>query len=141
MSGSVAGLGSITPAAGFVTPLPALFIGCIAAALCYYAVSILKSRLKYDDTLDVFGIHGIAGTWGVLATGLFASVGAKGLFYGNPGQFGIQVVAVLATIVFCGVLTFVILKLVDALVGLRVAHEQEVEGLDISQHEERGYNL
>lgn len=141
MSGSVAGLGSITPAAGFVTPLPAILIGAIAAALCYYAVGILKARFGYDDTLDVFGIHGIAGTWGTLATGLFASVGAKGLFYGNTGQLGIQVIGVLATIIFCAVLTFVILKIVDALVGLRVTHEQEVEGLDLSQHEERGYNL
>lgn len=141
MSGSVAGLGSITPAAGFVTPLPAIFIGVIAAALCYYAVGFLKARFAYDDTLDVFGIHGIAGSWGTLATGLFASVGAKGLFYGNPGQLGIQAIGVAAAIVFCVVLTFVILKLVDATVGLRVTNEQEVEGLDLSQHEERGYNL
>ncbi|MBI5886611.1 MAG: ammonium transporter [Deltaproteobacteria bacterium] len=141
MSGSVAGLGSITPAAGFVTPLPAIVIGVVAAALCYFAVSFLKARFAYDDTLDVFGIHGIAGTWGTLATGLFASVGAKGLFYGNPGQLGIQAIGAGATIVFCAVLTFVILKIVDALVGLRVTNEQEVEGLDLSQHEERGYNL
>ena len=139
MSGSVAGLGSITPAAGFVTPSAAIAIGVIAGLLCYFAVSVIKARLGYDDTLDVFGIHGVAGTWGTLATGIFASVGAKGLLYGNPRQFVVQLIGAAGTVVLAAIGTFVILKIVDALVGLRVSVEQEVEGLDLSQHGESGY--
>lgn len=141
MSGAVAGLGSITPAAGFVTPASAIIIGLVGGVLCYIAVTILKPRFKYDDTLDVFGIHGIAGTWGTLATGLFASIGATGLFYGNPAQLGRQFIGVLATIVLAAVGTYVILKVVDVVMGIRVTKEQEIEGLDISQHEESGYSM
>ncbi len=141
VSGAVAGLGTITPASGFVGPGSSIIIGILAGALCYWAVGILKPRLGYDDSLDVFGIHGVGGMLGSLSVGLFASVGAQGLFFGNPAQFFKQLVAVVATIVFVGLLTLVILKVVDALVGLRVTEDEEVEGLDLSQHGESGYSL
>lgn len=144
-SGSVAGLVAITPAAGFVGPMPALIIGAVAGVLCYFAVSI-KFRLGYDDSLDVVGVHGAGGTWGALATGLFASTavnsaGADGLFYGNAGQFGIQAVSVLATIAYSFVVSLILLKVVDATMGLRASEEEEVMGLDLSQHGERAYSL
>ncbi|MFQ5829351.1 MAG: ammonium transporter [Candidatus Methylomirabilia bacterium] len=144
-SGGVAGLVAITPAAGFVGPLASLVIGVVAGSLCYYACN-LKTRLGYDDSLDVVGIHGVGGTWGALATGLFASTainegGANGLFYGNPGQLGKQFVGVLATWVLAFVVTFVILKVLDAVMGLRVSDEDEMAGLDLSQHSETAYAL
>src|SRR3989475_8707511 len=144
-SGAVAGLVAITPAAGFVTPLAAILIGGVAGIVCFYAV-VMKSRFGYDDALDVVGVHGVGGTWGALATGLFASKainegGADGLFFGNPGQLWTQLVAVVATIVLAVVLTWVILKVVDAIVGLRVSDEDEVAGLDLSQHSETAYAL
>ena len=144
-SGAVAGLVAITPASGFVGPMASLVIGALAGVFCYSACN-LKSRLGYDDSLDVVGVHGVGGTWGALATGLFASrtineAGADGLFYGNPGQLWAQVVAVLATYVLAAVMTAVILKVVDALVGLRVSEEDEVAGLDLSQHSETAYSL
>ena len=144
-SGSVAGLVAITPAAGFVGPMPALIIGAVAGVLCYFAVTV-KFRLGYDDSLDVVGVHGAGGTWGALATGLFASTavnsaGADGLFYGNAGQFGIQAVSVLATIAYSFVVSFILLKVVDATMGLRASEEEEVMGLDLSQHGERAYSL
>ena len=143
-SGAVAGLVAITPASGFVGPLPSIVIGVGAGIFCYWAV-LWKSKLGYDDSLDVVGIHGIGGTWGALATGLFASkavnsAGADGLFYGNPGQLGIQAVAVLVSWVFAFVGTYVILKVVDWTMGLRVSNEEERIGLDITQHEERAYS-
>ena len=143
-SGAVAGLVAITPASGFVGPMPSIIIGLGAGALCYGAV-LLKSKFGYDDSLDVVGIHGIGGTWGALATGLFASkainsAGADGLFFGNPGQLGIQAVAVLTSWVFAFVGTLVILKVVDWTMGLRVSTEEERIGLDLSQHEERAYS-
>ena len=143
-SGAVAGLVAITPAAGFVGPLSAIVIGTLAGAICYGGV-LLKTKVRYDDSLDVVGIHGLGGTWGALATGLFASTaineaGADGLFFGNAGQLGIQIVSILATMVFAFVMTFVILKIVDKAVGLRVNEEEEQKGLDISLHDERGYN-
>ena len=137
-SGALAGMVAITPAAGFVTPMPALVIGLIAGAVCYGGV-LMKSRLGYDDSLDVVGIHGLGGTWGALATGLFASINAKGLFYGNPGQLWIQFVSVVATWVFCFAMSFILFKLVDALFGLRVSPESEQRGLDVSEHSEAGY--
>lgn len=145
VSGAVAGLVAITPAAGFVSPLSSIIIGIIAGVLCYSAVN-LKHRLGYDDSLDVIGIHGVGGTWGALATGLFASkalnaAGNDGLFFGNPPLLGIQAIAVLATYIFVFVLSFAILKLIDLTVGLRVDEEQEDAGLDQSQHGERGYML
>ena len=143
-SGAVAGLVAITPASGFVGPVASIVIGLGAGVLCYGAV-LWKSRLGYDDALDVVGIHGVGGIWGALATGLFASkainaAGADGLFYGNPAQLGIQAMAVLVSVVFAFVGTFVILKLVDGLMGLRVSEEEERMGLDLSQHEERSYS-
>ncbi len=141
VSGAVAGLVAITPGAGFVGPMSAIIMGGVAGVLCYFAVSWLKPKLGYDDSLDVFGIHGIGGIWGALATGLFASVGAKGAFFGNPAQLGIQAVGVVATIVLAVVATFIILMIVKAICGLRVSEPEEVEGLDLSQHGERGYSL
>ena len=143
-SGAVAGLVAITPASGYVGPMASIAIGIGAGAICYTAV-LVKSKLGYDDSLDAFGIHGIGGTWGALATGLFASkainsAGADGLFYGNPGQLGLQALAVLTSWVFVFVGTFVLLKLVDMTMGLRVSNEEERIGLDITQHEERAYS-
>ncbi len=142
-SGAVAGLVAITPASGFVGPISALIIGAVAGSLCYFACN-LKSKLGYDDSLDVVGVHGVGGTWGALATGLFASklvndAGADGLFFGNPGQLWIQIKAVAATYLLAIVGTWVVLKIVDALVGLRVTDEEEVAGLDLSQHSETAY--
>jgi ammonium transporter, Amt family len=144
-SGAVAGLVAITPASGFVGPVSSIIIGGLAGALCYMACN-LKSKLGYDDSLDVVGVHGVGGTFGALATGLFASkavndAGGDGLFFGNPGQLWTQIVAVLATYVLAIVGTWVILKVVDAIVGLRVSDEDEVAGLDLSQHSETAYAM
>jgi Amt family ammonium transporter len=144
-SGAVAGLVAITPASGFVTPGAALIIGAIGGVLCYKAVN-LKNKFGYDDSLDVVGVHGVGGTWGAIATGLFASkavnaAGADGLFYGNPSLLLKQVISVAAAWVLASVLTFVILKALDATMGLRVTKEEEVEGIDLSQHGESGYTF
>lgn len=143
-SGAVAGLVAITPASGFVGPMSSIVIGLGAGVFCYLAV-LWKSKFGYDDALDVVGIHGVGGIWGALATGLFASkainaAGADGLFYGNPAQFGIQAMAVLISVVFAFTGTFIILKLVDGVMGLRVSEEEERMGLDLSQHDERAYS-
>jgi len=142
-TGAVTGLVAITPAAGFVSPLSALLIGLVAGILCYAAVN-MKTRLGYDDSLDVVGVHGIGGTWGCLATGLFASTavnpgGANGLFFGNPEQLLIQLISVVATWVFAFGGTLVILYVLKAIMGLRVSSEEEVTGLDLSQHGEVAY--
>ena len=142
-SGAVAGLVAITPGAGFVGPISAIWIGIGGGMLCSMACS-LKPKLGYDDSLDVVGVHGVGGTWGALATGLFASkainaAGNDGLFFGNPGQLGIQFVAVLATLALAMVGTFIILTLVKAVMGLRLADDEERMGLDLSQHNERAY--
>jgi len=144
--GAVAGLVAITPAAGFVTPAAAILIGLGAGVFCFYAVKLIKARLGVDDSLDVVGVHGIGGIWGALATGLFATksvneAGADGLFYGNPQQLLTQLIAVVATCVFSAVVTFIILKLVDVTVGLRVSEVEEEHGLDLSQHGEPAYQL
>uniref|UniRef100_A0A831ZU93 Ammonium transporter n=1 Tax=Desulfacinum infernum TaxID=35837 RepID=A0A831ZU93_9BACT len=144
-SGAVAGLVAVTPAAGFVGPVPALVIGLLAGFFCYGAV-LAKEKLGYDDALDVVGIHGVGGLWGALATGLFASTvynaaGADGLFYGNPKQLLIQAVGALAAIVYSFVLSWVLLKVTGAVTGLRVPEEDEVQGLDQTQHSETGYVL
>ncbi len=144
-SGAVAGLVAITPGSGFVGPLAALIIGALGGIICYGGI-LLKSKLGYDDSLDVVGIHGLGGTWGALATGLFASTlinpnGANGLFFGNPGQLWIQFITVIATATFAFVMTSIILKVVDVIVGLRVTEEDEERGLDISQHNETGYSF
>ena len=143
-TGAVAGLVSITPAAGFVSPMSAIVIGAGGGLLCYAACNV-KARLGYDDSLDVVGVHGVGGVWGALATGLFASTlinsgGADGLFLGNPGQLWIQFVGVAATVVFSFVGTLVILGILNATMGLRLSDDEEQMGLDLSQHEERGYS-
>jgi Amt family ammonium transporter len=144
-SGAVAGLVAITPAAGFVTPMAAILIGAFAGFFCYTACN-LKTKLGYDDSLDVVGVHGVGGTWGALATGLFATklvneAGSDGLFYGNPRQLWIQITAVVVTWVLGLVMTTVILKVLDAVMGLRVSEEDELAGLDLSQHSETAYVL
>ena len=144
-SGAVAGLVAITPASGFVGVIPSLIIGMVAGVICYAAVN-LKTKLGYDDSLDAVGVHGIGGTWGALATGLFASKlinsgGANGFFYGNHSLIGIQAISILASLGFSFVVTFIILKVLDATMGLRVKEDEEVEGLDLSQHGERGYSF
>jgi Amt family ammonium transporter len=142
-SGAVAGLVAITPAAGYVTPMAALVIGALAGAVCFFAVGF-KFRAGYDDSLDVVGVHCVGGITGALLTGVFATrlinpSGADGLLSGNPGQLLIQAVAVLASVAFAFAGSLVLLKVVDALVGLRVADEEEQMGLDLSQHSEVGY--
>ena len=144
-SGAVAGLVAITPGAGFVTPLSALIIGGIAGIVCFYAV-VMKNRFGYDDSLDVVGVHGVGGTWGALATGVFASkavnaAGRDGLLSGDVSTLGIQLVAIVATWVFAAVVTFLLLKGLNATMGLRVSTEEEQMGLDLSQHNEAGYSL
>ena len=144
-SGAVAGLVAITPGSGFVGPVSAIIIGLVAGALCYFAV-VAKTKLGYDDSLDVVGVHGVGGFWGAIATGLFASTainpgGANGLFFGNPKLVAIQAMDAGITIVYSMVVTFIILKVIDVIIGLRVDLEDEVQGLDITQHSEIGYTL
>ena len=143
-SGAVAGLATVTPAAGYISPMSAIAIGLVAGMTCYAAI-VWKGRFGYDDSLDVVGIHGVGGVIGILATGLFASKvvnpgGADGLFFGNPGLFGIQLLVAAVTTIFSIIGTFVILKLVDSMTGLRVSSEEEATGLDLSQHNERAYS-
>jgi len=144
-SGAIAGLVAITPAAGFVNVIGAIIIGLVAGIVPYLAVAVLKHKLGYDDALDVFGIHGVAGILGAILTGVFADPSindaGKGLLYGNPGQVLIQVLSVVITIIYDAIATLVILIVVKALTGLRVSHEEEVAGLDSSQHREKAYNL
>jgi len=141
-SGAIAGLVAITPACGFVTPMGSLVIGLVAGTLCYFAVSYVKVKMGYDDALDVFGIHGVGGMWGALATGLFSvAEGAEGLFYGNAAQLGIQAYSVGATIVLACVATFVILKVVGVITTLRVDDEAEAMGLDVNEHSEKAYSV
>ena len=142
-SGAVAGLVAITPASGFVGPMSAILIGFGGGFFCYLGVMV-KARIKYDDSLDVIGIHGVGGTWGALATGLFASTeinpaGANGLFFGNPYQLWIQFISVLGTMIFAFVGTLIIFKVVDLIMGVRVTDLDEVKGLDITQHNEAAY--
>jgi Amt family ammonium transporter len=144
-SGAVAGLVAITPAAGFVGPMSAVIIGLGGGVLCFLAIR-LKTKFQYDDALDVVAVHGCGGTWGAIATGLFASTainpdGADGLFFGGFGLVFIQLAGVLATFVYSGVLTYGILKVTEKLTGFRVSEDDEAMGLDLSQHDEVGYNL
>jgi Amt family ammonium transporter len=144
-SGAIAGLVAITPAAGFVNVIGAIIIGLVAGVVPYFAVAVLKHKLGYDDALDVFGIHGVAGILGAILTGVFAdpsiNEAGKGLLYGNPGQVLIQALAVVITIIYDAIATLVILIVAKALTGLRVSPEEEVAGLDSSQHREKAYNL
>jgi len=144
VSGAVAGLVAITPAAGYVTPLASILIGIMVGPICYLAVSRVKEKLGYDDALDVFGIHGVGGTLGALATGLFAttvinSAAANGLFYGNPHQLWVQFLSVLASWVYAGGMTFLILKGISWVTSLRVNQEEEEMGLDAAIHGEDAY--
>ncbi len=137
-SGAVAGLVAITPASGFVGPMSGVLIGLVAGVVCFWACTALKAKLGYDDSLDVFGIHGVGGTVGAILTGVFA---AEGLLGGNPGQLANQLGAVAVTWIFVIVMTLIIAKVTDAVIGLRVSQEDEMAGLDLSQHGESGYNL
>lgn len=145
-TGAVAGLVAITPAAGFVSPLSSILIGLLVGVVCYIAVAVIKLKLSYDDSLDAFGVHGVGGTLGALATGLFAQkiinpAGNNGLLFGNPHQFMIQATGVLATMAYSIVVTFILLKVLDLAMGLRVRDDEETIGLDITQHEESAYTL
>ena len=144
VTGMVAGLGTITPASGFVGPVGALVIGAVAGTLCFFATQFLKRRLGIDDSLDVSPVHGVGGLIGTLLTGVFvsASLGGAGLAEGVSigDQVLTQLIGIVAAILWCGILTWLILKLVNAIVGLRVPDEQETEGLDLAQHGERGYS-
>ncbi|MFA6384511.1 MAG: ammonium transporter [Candidatus Omnitrophota bacterium] len=145
-SGAVAGLVAITPAAGFVSVVPAVIIGMLVSVFCFIAVTVLKPKFGYDDSLDAFGVHCVGGIWGALATGLFASkavnpAGADGLFYGNPHQLLVQFYAVAVTLIYSGVVSWVIYKAVDATIGVRVSEKDEAIGLDLTQHREKAYTV
>ncbi len=145
-SGAVAGLVAITPAAGFVDVGGALIIGLLVSVFCYLAAAVIKPKLGYDDALDAFGVHCIGGIWGALATGLFASklinsAGNDGVFYGNPGMFMIQLKAVVITIVYSGIVTAILYKVIDMVMGMRVTTKEEDVGLDLTQHHERAYTM
>jgi len=145
ITGAVAGLVAITPAAGSVNTMGSIWVGIGSAVFCYLAAVVLKAKLGYDDTLDAFGVHGIGGIWGALATGLFATKSingvADGLFYGNPGQFLIQLKATAVTVVWSFVVTFVLLKLVNAVMGARADEHEERVGLDLTGHRESAYTV
>jgi Amt family ammonium transporter len=146
ISGAIAGLAAVTPASGFIGFGPAMVIGVVASILCFIAVGYLKHALRYDDSLDAFGVHGIGGVWGVLATGLFATklinpAGSDGLFCGNPHQLWVQFVAVAVTVVYVFIATLILYKLVDLFIGVRAVETDEVMGLDLTQHNERAYTM
>jgi Amt family ammonium transporter len=145
-TGVVAGLVAITPACGFVNPMNAIFIGILVALFCYIAVVMLKSWLGYDDSLDAFGVHGVGGIWGTLATGLFAekavnAAGADGLLFGNSRQFFVQLLLVVVVPLFAAGMTWILFKAVDALVGMRVEKQDEIVGLDLTQQSESAYTV
>ncbi|MED0661141.1 ammonium transporter [Bacillus smithii] len=145
VSGAIAGLVAITPACGFVTPFASIIIGLVGGALCFWGVSYLKAKLGYDDALDAFGLHGIGGTWGGIATGLFSTVsvnsaGANGLFYGGASLLWKQLVAIGATYVFVALVSFIIIKVIGLVLPIRVNEEEETVGLDITIHGEKAYH-
>ena len=145
VSGAIAGLVAITPAAGYVTVLPSVAIGLIGGGICYTAVAIVKEKFGYDDSLDAFGIHGIGGMWGAIATGLWATTavnpdGANGLFYGETNLFVAQIISIGVAVVFAVVGSAVLYKVVSAVVALRASADEEIAGLDLTEHGERGYN-
>ena len=146
VSGSVAGLVAITPAAGYVDVLPSLVIGLVGGAVCYSAVAVLKERLGYDDSLDAFGVHGIGGIWGAIATGLWATTainpdGANGLFYGDTNLLIAQIISIVVAIILAVAGSTILFKIVDKFISLRVDEDEEVIGLDLYEHGERGYNI
>jgi Amt family ammonium transporter len=145
-TGAVAGLVAITPACGFVNPMNAIFIGALVSVFCYIAIAKVKVLFKYDDALDVFGVHGVGGIWGTIATGLFAEkavneAGGNGLFFGDVHQFLVQLLLVVVATVFAAVMTLIIFKFVDALVGIRVEKNDEIIGLDLTQQSEAAYTV
>jgi Amt family ammonium transporter len=145
VSGALAGLVAITPGCGFVTPFASILIGFIGGLICFWSISSLKEKLGYDDALDAFGLHGIGGTWGGIATGLFATKtvnagGANGLFYGDPSLLLKQMIAILSTYIFVAVITYIIIKLVSIFIPIRVGDEEESLGLDITLHGEKAYH-
>jgi Amt family ammonium transporter len=145
-TGAVAGLVAITPACGFVNPINAIFIGILAAIFCYAAVVLVKTKFGYDDSLDAFGVHGVGGAWGTIATGFFAekavnAAGADGLFFGNPTQFLIQLFLIIVVPLFAATMTWIIFKVVDALIGMRVEKQDEIVGLDLTQQGESAYTV
>lgn len=144
-SGCIAGLVAITPAAGFVAPIPAIIIGAIGGVLCYFAVAALKAKLGYDDSLDAFGIHGLGGTWGSIATGLWATTeinpaGANGLFYGETHLLVAQIISTFVAYAFAIIGTIILYKIVNAFTHMRADKNEEITGLDITEHGERAYN-
>lgn len=144
-SGCIAGLVAITPAAGFVAPIPAIIIGAIGGVLCYFAVATLKAKLGYDDSLDAFGIHGLGGTWGSIATGLWATMeinpaGANGLFYGETHLLVAQIISTFVAYAFAIIGTIILYKIVNAFTHMRADKNEEITGLDITEHGERAYN-
>ena len=146
VTGAVAGLVAITPACGFVNPMNAIFIGMLVALFCYIAVVLIKTKLGYDDSLDAFGVHGVGGMWGTLATGLFAekavnAAGADGLLFGNPHQFLVQFLLIIVAPIFAAAMTWIIFKVVDGLVGMRVEKRDEIVGLDLTQQSESAYTV
>lgn len=145
-TGAVGGLVAITPAAGFVSALSAILIGVFVSIFCYFAVAWIKPKFGYDDALDVFGVHCVGGIWGALATGLFASkavnpAGADGLFFGNPKQFLVQVIATAVTIAYSFAASFIIYKVIDLVMKVRVPEKDEIVGLDLTQHHEKAYTI
>jgi Amt family ammonium transporter len=145
-TGAVAGLVAITPACGFVNPMNAIFIGMIVALICYLAIAVIKAKLGYDDALDAFGVHGVGGMWGTIATGLFAekavnAAGNNGFFFGNLHQLLIQGLLVIITITFAVIMTWIIFRFVDAIVGMRVEEKSEIVGLDLTQQSEAAYTV
>ena len=144
ITGAVAGLVAITPAAGFVDVPAAILIGFVTAFVSYFAIYVLKSKLGYDDALDVFGVHGLSGVWGAIATGIFASPAineAAGLVFGNPSQVTVQIISIIVTAAYAGLITLILAKAIDKTIGLRVDEKIEVDGLDSHLHEESGYRL
>ena len=146
VTGAVGGLVAITPASGSVGPMGAIAIGVVAGFLCFWGATSLKKKMGYDDSLDAFGVHGIGGIVGALLTGIFCAEGLGGQGFadgisGIGGQLVAQLIGIVFTIVYCGVLSFIILKIVDAIIGLRVSEEEEIQGLDISLHDEQGYGM
>jgi Amt family ammonium transporter len=145
-TGAVAGLVAITPACGFVNPMNAILIGMMVSLFCYIAIAYIKGKLGYDDALDVFGVHGVGGMWGTIATGIFAekavnAAGADGLFLGGTHQFLVQCMLILVVPVFAGVVTWILFKAVDALMGMRVEKKDEIVGLDLTQQSEAAYTV
>ena len=145
VSGGIAGLVAITPAAGYVTILPSLIIGAVGGVICYCSVAILKEKFGYDDSLDAFGVHGVGGMWGAVATGFWATTainpdGADGLFYGDTNLFFAQIISIVVAIIFAVVGSTVLYKIVNSIIPLRVDETEEILGLDVAEHGENGYN-